>query len=701
MAEVSIGSVLAGYRIEGVAGEGGMGRVYRATQIALNRRVALKLIVPELAGDVDFRARFTRESHLTASIEHPNVIPVYEAGEAEGRLFIAMRWVEGTDLRSVIVNEGRLDPHRAVAIVEQVAAALDAAHSGGLVHRDVKPANVMLTATHGEEHVYLMDFGLTKKAASGTALTRTGHFVGTPDYMPPEQIMGELADARADVYALGCLLFHALTGRPPYDRDNEVAKMYAQVHDPPPSVVGAVPDTPVGLDAVIARALAKGADQRHPSAGDLGRAARAALTGADPSQPERSLATGLAAPQVTRMTPTPPPTAPPSPPPAATTPAPTPTELTPPAAQPPAAQPPAAPPPASPPPASPPPVSPPPPEPARSRALPIALGLLAVGALAGVLAAAGVFSGDGEKDPGGSSFSDSPTDAPPKSGAPKVLKTIAAGAGPDGIAVDGTTVWVSNSRGKALTRIDTETGKRIGEPEPVGTNPDEVEAADGVVWVANTDDGTVSRLEDGEQTAVQVGVGPEGLSLGKQFLWVANGDSDSVSRINPASATTVGEPIPVENKPIGIFAGSNFVWVTNSFSGSVSRIDPATGAVIGTTADVGENIRSVTEAFDFVWVSSAVDDGTVIRLDPETGEKVGSPIRVGDRPKEMAEAGGYLWVVNERSNSVIRIDPNNAKVVGSPIKVGKTPVGIAAGAGSLWVSNNRSDNVTRIDPGGG
>ena len=185
MAEVSIGSVLAGYRIEGLAGEGGMGRVYQATQIALNRRVAIKLIVPELAGDVDFRARFTRESELTASIEHPNVIPVYEAGEAEGRLFIAMRWVEGTDLRSVIVSEGRLDPNRAVAIVEQVAAALDAAHAGGLVHCDVRPANVMLTATHGEEHVYLIDFGLTKKAASGTALTKTGHFVGTPDYMPP------------------------------------------------------------------------------------------------------------------------------------------------------------------------------------------------------------------------------------------------------------------------------------------------------------------------------------------------------------------------------------------------------------------------------------------------------------------------------------------------------------------------------------
>ena len=296
MTEVSIGSVFAGYRIEGVAGEGGMGRVYRATQVGLDRPVALKLIVPELAEDAGFRARFERESYLAASIDHPNVIPVYEAGEADGRLFIAMRWVEGIDLRSLIASEGRLDPSRVVAIVAQIGAALDAAHSGGLVHRDVKPANVMLTATHGEEHAYLTDFGLTKKTASTTALTRTGHFVGTPDYMPPEQIRGERADARADVYALGCLLFHAVAGRTPYDRDSEVAKIYAHLHDPPPSVVETVPGAPVGLDAVIRRALAKEADQRYPSAGDLGRAARAALTGGDPSQPERSLATGLAAP---------------------------------------------------------------------------------------------------------------------------------------------------------------------------------------------------------------------------------------------------------------------------------------------------------------------------------------------------------------------------------------------------------------------
>jgi DNA-binding beta-propeller fold protein YncE len=676
---ITVGSVLAGYRIEAVAGEGGMGRVYRATQLGLNRQAALKVIVPELADDPDFRARFKRESELSASIDHPNVVPVYEAGEADGRLFIAMRWVEGTDLRSVIVRDGPLEPSRAVAIVEQVAAALDAAHGGGLVHRDVKPANVMLTSTHGGEHVYLTDFGLTKRTSSAAELTKTGAFVGTPDYMAPEQIRGERADARADVYALGCLLFHALTGRPPYDRDTEVAKMYAQLHDPPPTLAG--PGIPGALDGVIARALAKEASARYPSAGDLARAARAALTGTVAAEPERSLATGLAAPGAVTPPPTP---APAAPVPAAPAPAATPAPTAPPA------------------PASPP-VRPPEPAPRRG-ALPIVVAaVVALAAVGGILAAAGVFSGG--SDGGGGSTSQDSAATQPKSNQPAGLPpsrvaTIPAGDGPDGIAVSGDVVWVSNSVGNALTRLDAKTNKQLGAPIPVGRNPDEVEAANGVVWVANTDDGTVTRLEGDSSRAIAVGQGPEGLSLSGGVLWVANGDSDTVSRIDAASGAAVGAPIAVQNKPIGIFAGKRFVWVTNSFSDSVSRLDRSSGAVAGTTPDVGKNIRSVTEAFGFVWVSSAVDDGTVIRLDPSNGAIVGRPISVGQRPKEMVAAGGYLWVVEERSDAVVRIDPRTARVVGKPLRVGTTPVGLAAGAGSLWVTNNGSDTVTRIDPGG-
>jgi YVTN family beta-propeller protein len=673
MAEISIGSVLGGYRIEAVAGEGGMGRVYRATQMGLSRKVALKVIMPELATEPDFRERFARESRLTAAIEHPNVIPVYEAGEADGRLFIVMRWVEGTDMRSVIVLEGRLAPERAVGIVEQVAAALDAAHRGGLVHRDVKPANVMLTTAHGEEHVYLTDFGLTKQAGTGPALTRTGAFVGTPDYMPPEQIKGERADARTDVYALGCLLFHALTGHPPYDRDTEVAKMYAQLHDPPPSVVASLPGAPAGLDAVVERALAKDPDGRYPSAGDLGRAARAALSGADASQPERSLATGLAAPPTelaeaatppTEVTPTPP------------------TEVTPPPAE--------LPPPTPPPPAFPPGAPSPPPQ--RRGVLPLAFGgVLLLGVVVALLAVTGVLSGD-DKPSGSGSFSDQAD----KAKGPEVVATIRAGDGPDGIAVDGDSVWVSNSRGGTLTRLSTKTNKRVGRPITVGTNPDEVEAANGVVWVANTGDGSVTRVEGNKLTPFTVGLGPEGLSLGGGFLWVANGDSDSVSRIDLASGT-VEPAIAVQNKPVGIYAGKSSVWVTNSFSGSVSRLDRST-ETLTTIEDVGKNIRSVTEAFGSVWVSAAINDGYVTRLDPASGKVLGR-IFVGDKPKEMVRLGSYLWVVNETSGDVMRIDPKTRKVVGQPIDVGKTPVGLATGAGDLWVTNNGDNTVSRIDPG--
>ena len=688
MADVSIGSVLGGYRIDGVAGEGGMGRVYRATQVGLNRPVALKLIMPDLAEDAGFRARFERESYLAASIDHPNVIPVYEAGEAEGRLFIAMRWVEGIDLRSLILSEQRLDPSRVISIVSQVAAALDAAHSGGLVHRDVKPANVMLTGAHGEEHAYLTDFGLTKKTASTTALTQTGHFVGTPDYMPPEQIKGERADARSDVYALGCLLFHALAGRTPYDRDSEVAKIYAHLHDPPPSVAETVPGSPAGLDPVIRRALAKEADERYPSAGDLGRAAKAALSGGDPSQPERSLATGLAAPAAPAADATVPAAGG-----AATVPAPTPTAASPTALSPTAASPTA-------PAAMAPPAAPP-----RRSALPVALvGILALGVVAGVLAVAGVFSGDDESSSAGggsTSFSDAGAPAEQGGGKPGVAATIPAGDGPDGIAVDGTTVWVANSNGNTLTRLDAETNDAIGSPVRVGRNPDNVAVADGIVWVTNTDDGTVTRLEadpePGASRTIQVGSGPEGLSVGKHFIWVANGDDDSVSRLDRASGETAGPPTGVGNKPISVFAGESNVWVTNSFSGTVTRLNPATAGVEGQPIPVGKNIRAVTEGLGYVWVSSVQDD-TVTRLHPRTGSVLGRPIKVGDRPKEMAVADGFVWVVNEGANSVSRIDPERGKVVGSPIPVGSIPVGIAAGAGSLWVSNNGSDTVTRIDP---
>jgi hypothetical protein len=271
MIDVSTGSRIAGYRIEGVAGHGGMGVVYQATQLALGRRVALKLISPVLADDPRFRERFKRESRLAASIDHPNVIPVYEAGEIDGFLFLSMRWVEGTDLATLIGRSGGLEPRRATRIVAQVAAALDAAHEHGLVHRDVKPANVLITGRG--EHAYLTDFGLVKRIAGSGDLTRSGELVGTLDYVAPEQIAGKGSDARSDIYSLGCLLFHCLTGRVPFATSDEIAKIYAHLTETPPAVSESVPELSGGLDAVVARALSKEPSDRYASAGDLGRAA--------------------------------------------------------------------------------------------------------------------------------------------------------------------------------------------------------------------------------------------------------------------------------------------------------------------------------------------------------------------------------------------------------------------------------------------
>jgi hypothetical protein len=286
--------VFGGYRIEGVAGRGGMGVVYRAVQLDLGRPVALKLIAGDRAADPDVRERFQRESRMAAAIDHPNVVPVHGAGEHDGQLYLVMRYVGGTDLHALIKRDGPLPAERAAAIIAQVASALDAAHAAGLVHRDVKPANVLLSGREGEEHAYLSDFGLTRLLASETHLTETGQWMGTIDFSSPEQLSGHRLDARADVYSLGCVLHAALMGTPPYPRGTFPATMLAHLQDPVPrpSEAGA----PAGFDRVMARALAKEPASRYPSAGDLGRAALAAARGESVTESERSVAVGSAAP---------------------------------------------------------------------------------------------------------------------------------------------------------------------------------------------------------------------------------------------------------------------------------------------------------------------------------------------------------------------------------------------------------------------
>jgi protein kinase-like protein len=255
----------------------------------------LKLIAPEASADEVFARRFAEESRIAASIEHPNVVPIYAAGEEAGVPFIAMRYVSGPDLGKRLNREGRLDPAVAIDLIAQVGNGLDAIHAAGLVHRDVKPANVLLAAAAGEDHAYITDFGVARNVATESGLTQTGRFVGTLDYVAPEQISGGGVDARADVYALGCLLFKLLTGEVPFPRDGEAARLYAHLNDPPPAPSLYATEVSMALDDVVIRAMSKTPDDRYPSAGDLGRAAGAALSGERPAVPERTVATGAAA----------------------------------------------------------------------------------------------------------------------------------------------------------------------------------------------------------------------------------------------------------------------------------------------------------------------------------------------------------------------------------------------------------------------
>ena len=272
------GSRVAGYLLEEQVGEGGMAVVFRARDERLGRVVAVKVLAPALAGNAEFRDRFLRESRTAAAVDDPHIIPVFEAGEAGGVLFIAMRYVPGSDVRTLVRRQGRLAAGRAAAIISAVASALDAAHAAGLVHRDVKPANMLLDARAGRpDHVYLSDFGLCKPMAAGSGLTRTGQFLGTLDYMAPEQLAGRPVDGRADQYALACAAFELLAGAPPFHREEAVAVMYAHASEPPPSLRSGRPDLPLAADRVLARALAKASGDRYASCCEFAGALREAL----------------------------------------------------------------------------------------------------------------------------------------------------------------------------------------------------------------------------------------------------------------------------------------------------------------------------------------------------------------------------------------------------------------------------------------
>src|SRR4051812_9911711 len=633
-----------------------MGVVYRAAQLALDRTVALKVIAPGLLDDQAIRARFVRESKVAASIDHPNVIPIYYTGEEDGVAYIAMRYVSGDDIRSLVRREGKLAPERAARLTAQIGAALDAAHHAGLVHRDIKPANVLLGP---EDHVYLTDFGLTKHALSTAGATKPGHWVGTLDYVSPEQIRGERVDARVDVYALGCLLFFALTGQVPYERDGDEAKLWAHLNDPPPkpSEHGA----PEAFDAVIERALAKDPEARYSSAGDLGRAALAAAAGTAPSLEERLVAKGAAAPIE-------------SPTISAARPVPDPTRVEPEAET-----------------------------VMLRRSRRPALLTLALLAAAGIGVATAVALGGDDNTP----LAPTPTatataTAAKREAALRIDKSIHVGRRPNVARVVGDNVFVGSYGATHVSIVDAKTGRLRRYAPRVGKGVADSAAGFGGVWLAIARSGDVAKLDarTGRPKArYHVGGIPRAIAASKDAVWVSlvgpDGAPDTLLKLDPRTGATLSST----PYPYGISAlapSPSALWVVSRRRARVFRSDLKTGRP-QRELRVGETPPEYGVYGDgALWLATPGDDA-VYKIITATGAQI--PISVGHRPRRLALDDGRVYVSNYNSSDLYEIDAKASRVAGDPVSLPVNPFAIAPGAGALWVTSPPNNELSRLVTG--
>ncbi|WP_354697798.1 serine-threonine kinase [Paraconexibacter sp. AEG42_29] len=666
--ELHPGDAFAGHRIDAVAGRGGMGVVYRATQLDLDRTVALKLIAPALAGDPLFRERFIRETRVAAGIDHPNVIPVFYAGENESRLYLAMRYVSGEDLRTLVRREGPLDPARAVRILAQVASALDAAHASGIVHRDVKPANVLLG---GGEHAYLTDFGLTKRVHSVSGVTQAGGWVGTLGFVSPEQIRGEAVDARTDVYALGCVLFHALTQTPPHQRDSDEGTLWAHLHDPP----AALPDSvPAALGAVVARALAKDPADRYPSAGDLGRAMQAAVGQAPaPVTPERTVATGAAAPhggeppvdELTMASPAPAAGSQPSVAPGeSATVAQTPrgerqTHRT---------------------------------RPQTAFLLVAALSVLAVVGVTALL----LLSGDDPVRPDATTTARRLPVEPARGFEPaKLTATIPVEGNPNDVVATARTVWVASATSSRLVRVDARTLKEKGSID-VGVGVGSLAAGYGTLWIAKQKTGSLLRrdIDTGATTGspVQLPKGlPVAVATGQGGVWVALRRPNEILRFDPKTGIRdrrIVVPKGIQDMTIGY--GS--VWVTLRRDDAVLKIDPDSGKAM--RIPVGGLPKGLAAGDNYIWVCNSAD-GTVSRIAARSG-RVRGTFPVGITPTGVDVGGGSVWVSNRGGGTVSRLSSAKGPQLLETIKGFSNPFAVSARGGDIWITDIAAGNAGHL-----
>jgi streptogramin lyase len=643
---LATGAILGDFRIEGEIGRGGMGVVYRATQVSLGRPVALKVISETLSDRDDFRERFVRESRLAASLDHPNVIPVYAAGEQEGVLYIAMRFVDGTDLRGLLAAEGAFDPARAAGVVAQVASALDAAHERGLVHRDVKPANILVAARGGGEHTYLTDFGLTKRTASDSGLTAAGEWVGTLDYVAPEQVRGEQVDGRADVYALGCVLFELLTGQVPFERDDDIAKLWAHISDPAPSPLDLAPDTPRGLASVAECCMEKDPDDRFETASQMGRAALAAVPGLEDTGTRARMAAGrpgvgLAGADGTRAGET-----------AVLASQPGGRRFT-----------------------------------RRRVGLTAALLLLACAAAAVALAVSG-----GSDSPSGDAAS---TKGPPVG---TIDARIKVGDSPAGVGLEGDSAWVANEGDGTVTRIDLKTRRTRGDPITVGKNPRAVATGGGSVWVANFGAASVSRVNAASgrvQQTIPVGRGPIDIAVGRDYVWVSTQEA-RVVRIDAHSGKVVDPDIGVKAQG-ALDLGLGRLWIADRVDGTMRVYFVKDGQISNDPLSLGDAPSDITVGPRFAWAAVA-GDGVIRRLPIVPGASGEQAIKTGGRPEVLGVSKQAIWVADSEREILYRISRKTGRPLGRPIKVGEDPSGIAVGREAVWVTSAVTDSVLRVVP---
>ena len=575
-----VGSDLAGYRLERVLGRGGMGVVYLAADVRLERPVALKLVAPELASDSRFRERFLREARAAASFDHSHVVPVHAAGETDGQLWLAMRFVEGEDLAAVLEREGQLAPERAVGLCAQVGEALDAAHARGLVHRDVKPANVLVTVEGGREHAYLTDFGLARDVDADRGAPT--HLSGSVDYTAPEQVAHEPLDGRADVYSLGCVLYECLAGEPPFRRPRPMATLFAHASEPPPSLHDRRPELPAAIDAVIVRALAKEPGDRYDTAKALTDAVGDALgLGHHPRFTRRRLLlfAGAAAAAI-----------------------------------------------------------------AATAAIPLILA--------------------GGEEPG------------PKVALPVTVNT--------------------------LLRIDPRSGEPVAGI-PLGEDPTNLAAGEGSVWVVDSREHTLLRVDAKRDAVVdrvdisriwplELFAGDERVGVGAGTVWLSSSiDTPRTWKYDhDARSLTEFARTGLE------WVGEDGVWLYGD-DHTITRRDATTGGTLETIAREWGSLTWTAVAHESVWLWSTAFDavGVVEAVDRRTGvlASVDTGLRTID---DLALGEGAVWALGG-GDSLVRIDADTRRA-DRPIRVGRSADSVAVGEGYVWVGSSRDETLTRVDP---